>query len=69
MCEAKRYTHNKMDECIKSDSQEPHQIVLLKLWEIENFFKCPVVGMCLTTAEQKQLLKKAGISIKNKKSI
>ena len=66
MCEAKRYPHNKTDECIKSDSQKQCQAVLLKFWEIENFFKCPVVGMCLTTAEQKQLLKKVGISIKNK---
>jgi hypothetical protein len=39
----------------------------LKFWEIDHFFKCPVVGLCLTLSEQKQLLKKAGISIKNKR--
>ena len=66
MCEAKRYPLNKTDESVAADSQKPHQAVLLKFWEIENFFKCPVVGMCLTASEQRQLLKKAGISIKDK---
>ncbi len=37
---------------------------LLKFWEIDNLFKCPVAGMCLTFSEQKQLLKKSGIPIK-----
>jgi len=32
----------------------------LKFWEIENYFVCPVVGMCLSFSEQKQLLKKSG---------
>jgi hypothetical protein len=38
----------------------------LKFWEIDHFFKCPVVGMCLTLSEQKQLLKKSGIPAKKK---
>ncbi|MCP4579158.1 MAG: hypothetical protein GY846_23025 [Deltaproteobacteria bacterium] len=38
----------------------------LKFWEIEQFFKCPVVGICLTISEQKQVLKKAGVSPKGK---
>jgi hypothetical protein len=38
----------------------------LKIWEIDKFFKCPIVGACLTYAEQKHLLKKVGICIKNK---
>ena len=38
----------------------------LKFWEINQHYKCPVVGMCLTEAEQKQLLKKVGFSIKKK---
>ncbi len=38
-----------------------HRKVSLKFWEIDHFFKCPVVGMCLTLSEQKQLLKKSGI--------
>ena len=38
----------------------------LRFWEIDHFFKCPVVGICLDIAEQKQILKKAGISPKRK---
>ena len=38
----------------------------LRFWEIDQFFKCPVVGICLTFSEQKQVLKKAGISSKRK---
>lgn len=37
----------------------------LRFWEIPEFFKCPVVGMCMTLTEQKQLLKKTKISVKN----
>lgn len=36
-----------------------------RFWEIQEFFKCPVVGMCLTMAEQKRLLKKTSVSVKN----
>lgn len=32
-----------------------------RCWEINHFFKCPTIGMCLSFAEQKQLLKKTGI--------
>jgi hypothetical protein len=38
----------------------------LKFWKIEESFRCPVIGICLTPAEQKHLLRKAGVSIKNK---
>jgi hypothetical protein len=38
----------------------------LRLWEIEYFFKCPVIGICLTSSEQRQVLKKAGISSKHR---
>ncbi len=38
----------------------------LSLWEIDPAFRCPVMGMCLDTAEQKQLLKKTGYSFKDK---
>jgi len=38
----------------------------LNIWEIDKFFKCPIVGACLTYAEQKQLLKKCGICTKNR---
>jgi regulator of replication initiation timing len=39
--------------------QEP-----LNFWQVQSFFACPVVGMCLTQAEQQQLLKKCGFSPK-----
>jgi hypothetical protein len=38
----------------------------LRLWEIEPFYRCPVIGMCLTAGEQTQVLKKAGYPLKNK---
>jgi len=38
----------------------------LRFWQIEESFRCPVIGICLTPAEQKHLLRKAGVSIKNK---
>jgi hypothetical protein len=38
----------------------------LRIWEIDKFFKCPIVGACLTFAEQKHLLKKCGICTKYK---
>ncbi len=33
----------------------------LRFWEFDHFLICPVVGTCLTAAEQKQLTKKAGL--------
>lgn len=33
----------------------------LRLWEIDNYFKCPVVGLCLSLSEQKSIIKKAGL--------
>ena len=33
----------------------------LPIWEVNHCFKCPVVGMCITHAEQKRLLKKMGL--------
>jgi len=38
----------------------------LRFWEIDHFFKCPAIGTCLDIAEQKQILKNAGISPKRK---
>jgi DNA repair exonuclease SbcCD ATPase subunit len=37
----------------------------LNLWEINDSLKCPVIGTCLDITEQKQILKKEGISVKN----
>lgn len=39
-----------------------------RFWDADHFFKCPLVGMCLTASESKQLLKKAGYSLKGKSS-
>ena len=40
---------------------------VLKLWEIDLSFRCPVIGLCLTLSEQTHLLKKSGFFIKNKR--
>jgi hypothetical protein len=44
----------------------PAQAAPYRFWEIEHFFRCPIIGMCLTAAEQRQLLKKCGFDLKNK---
>ncbi len=36
----------------------------IKFWDIETCFTCPIVGMCLTVAEQKQILKKTDFPLK-----
>lgn len=38
----------------------------LNLWEMDSMFKCPVIGACLTLAEQKKLLKKSTVTWKGK---
>ncbi len=38
----------------------------LRFWEVANFFKCPLVGMCLTFPEQERLLRKLEIPLKGK---
>ena len=37
----------------------------LRFWEIEALFKCPAIGWCLNIVEQREILRKEGISIKN----
>jgi hypothetical protein len=37
----------------------------LRFWEIEPFFKCPVIGWCLDVAEQREVLRKEGTSNKD----
>ena len=39
---------------------------MLAFWETDNHFTCPLIGICLTFAEQKQILKKSGISVKDR---
>jgi hypothetical protein len=38
----------------------------LKIWEIAEHFKCPVIGWCFDIAEQKEMLRKDGMSTKDK---
>jgi hypothetical protein len=38
----------------------------LQFWEIDVCFRCPMVGMCLTEAEQITVVKKAGLPVKDK---
>jgi len=45
---------------------DKNQVLRRRFWEEDQSFKCPVVGMCLSSAEGKQLLKKAGYSFKGK---
>ena len=67
MCEASQQPHrNEPDNGLRPHDLTPDGPILLKFWQIDSMFKCPIIGMCLTGSEQKQLLKKAGISIKNK---
>ena len=55
------------EACIKClDHGDSNGKTQLKYWEVDHFFTCPVVGMCLTLSEQKQILKKTGISCKKK---
>jgi hypothetical protein len=41
----------------------------LRFWEIEGFFKCPVIGWCLDIAEQREVLRKEGVSIKGRSNL
>jgi len=41
---------------------------LKRIWEIQNNFKCPVLGSCLTIEEHKRILKKTGHKIKKIKA-
>jgi hypothetical protein len=56
----------KQTESFWTDHIKKGRTERLKIWEIDKFFKCPIVGACLTYAEQKHLLKKCGICTKNK---
>ena len=51
---------------IRADAELTRSHLPLKFWEVAIFFKCPLVGACLTLGEQKQLLKKSGYNAKNK---
>lgn len=46
------------------DVQEAQPRSRLKFWEIDQLFICPVIGMCLSASEQRQLLKKTDLAVK-----
>ena len=54
------------DNDIRQDDSFFYEKKPLKFWEVDQLFKCPVIGMCLTLTEQKQILKKSDISVKKK---
>jgi len=68
MIENKQWVQTAGKDIISWNEQKNDSKAQLKFWEIDHLFKCPVVGMCLTLSEQKQLLKKAGLSTKKKSS-
>ena len=61
--EISNYRPGEAGSCLAGSIEGP---LPLRFWEIESFFKCPVIGICLDINEQKQILKKTGISFKNK---
>lgn len=55
---------NRMPDFSKGEESGDH-FTRLKFWETDDLFSCPIAGICLTVPEQKQLIKKAGIPLKN----
>ncbi|BBO76497.1 hypothetical protein DSCW_39140 [Desulfosarcina widdelii] len=54
------------DAAVEDNSRQLAELIAagpsrLPIWEVNHCFKCPVVGMCITHAEQKRLLKKMGL--------
>lgn len=60
------FSTSDMDDGARRDDRNPGRRTPLTFWETDRLFTCPVVGMCLTLTEQKQLLKKARVSLKNR---
>ncbi len=61
--EISNYRPSEAGSCLSGNIEGP---LPLRFWEIECFFKCPVIGTCLDINEQKQILKKTRISFKKK---
>ena len=49
---------------LAQDRPEVKTIEPFRFWEIEDGFKCPVAGMCMTLTEQRNLLKKTKMNVK-----
>lgn len=54
-----------MTQGLSKGNGKSAQSARLKFWETDDLFACPIAGICLTVPEQRQLIKKAGISLKN----
>jgi hypothetical protein len=37
----------------------------LRIWEIEDRFKCPMIGWCFDISEQKEVLRKGGVAVRD----
>ncbi len=66
MLDKKEETLINENHTICRNDPDTNRPIRLRLWEMDRFFKCPVVGICLTFSEQNQLLKKSGVPIKKK---
>lgn len=64
MCQTHALAENHTPEALPP--LPPKQEKAYRFWEIEHFYRCPIIGMCLTAAEQRQLLKKCGYDLKGK---
>ncbi|MBL0700803.1 MAG: DUF2325 domain-containing protein [Desulfosarcina sp.] len=53
----------KLETLLTSETKQ-----LKRIWEMQNNFKCPVIGSCLKIEEQGRILKKNGYKIKRMKS-
>ncbi len=51
---------------LENYSQSPYGLEKLRFWEVEEYFICPVAGLCITPAEQIRILKKAEAWSKDK---
>lgn len=61
-------SHMESVQDLSRSDETQREGVPFKLWEMDHAFRCPVMGICLDHSEQKQLLKKSGITFKDKTS-
>lgn len=56
----------KGNECDRNGPVGDGLVELRRLWEVESYFICPIVGICVPLDDQHRLLKRVGICIRNK---
>jgi len=49
-----------MVNVLKKQSKEVISRECRHIWNVRDYLRCPIIGTCLSTAEQKQILKKGG---------